>query len=148
MRFHRTGVAAAALALLMMATCLGGCSRTPPEQVLRDTVASLQHAIESRDAGAVEDLLAEDFIGPDGMDRKAARRMAQLMFLRYQDVGVTLGPVQVELRGRQATVRFTAALTGGAGMLPDSGRLYDVETAWRQVDDDWRLVNAQWTPNL
>jgi hypothetical protein len=74
--------------------------------------------------------------------------MAQGIFLRYRDVGLTLGPLDVDVREQQATVRFTAALTGGAGMLPDSGQVYDVDTGWRLVDGEWRLVNASWKPRL
>jgi hypothetical protein len=53
---------------------LAGCARTPPEQALRETMSGLQTAIESRDAAAVHALLADDFIGPEGLDRDGARR--------------------------------------------------------------------------
>ena len=78
----------------------------------------------------------------------ARAALAQAMFLRYRDVGVSLGPLDVDLRGEHATVRFTAALTGGAGLLPDSAQVYDVETGWRLHDGEWRLVNAGWKPRL
>ncbi|QNP40737.1 nuclear transport factor 2 family protein [Lysobacter solisilvae (ex Woo and Kim 2020)] len=141
----RAGVRVA-LCLLFMA--LAACARTPPEARLRETVSGLQAAIEGRDVSALREVMAEDFVGPDGLDRDGARRMAQGAFLRYRDVGVTIGPLEVELRAEQATVRFTAALTGGSGALPDSGQVYDVETGWREVDGDWRLVNASWKPRL
>ena len=134
--------------LFALLLVLSACARTPPEQKLRETLAGLQTAIEHHDAAAVDDVLAEDFIGPDGLDRKAARRMAQGAFLRYRDVGVTTGPLDIALRPDDATVRFTAALTGGSGALPSSGQVYDVETAWRLEDGEWRLVNASWKPRL
>ena len=40
-------------------------------------------SIERRDGSALQESLADDFIGPDGLDRDGARRTAQLMFLRY-----------------------------------------------------------------
>ncbi len=136
-------------ALLCLALAITGCQRTPPEQRLRDSVAALQGAVEQRDAGAIGDTLATDFVGPDSLDRDGARRMAQLLFLRHAQVGATLGPLNVELKGEYATVRFTASLTGGSGqLLPDSARVYDVETGWREVDGEWRLINASWTPKL
>ena len=137
------GVAALLLAVLMAA-----CARTPPEARLRATIAGLEQAVERRDAAALADVLADDFIGPDGMDRNGARRMAQGMFLRYKDIGASLGPLEVEVRGEHATVRFTAAVRGGAGMLPESGQLHDVETGWRLEDGEWRLVNAKWKPRF
>lgn len=132
------------MALLVLAAC----ARTPPEEKLRATVAGMQAAIEQRDASSLQDAIADDFIGPDGLDREGARRMAQLMFLRYRDVGVTLGPLDIDLRDQHATVRCTAAITGGAGVLPESGQVYDVETGWRLEDGEWRLVNASWRPRL
>lgn len=134
--------------LLMVVLALAGCARTPPEERLRATIDGMQQAVEQRDGSALQEAIAEDFIGPDGLDRDGARRMAQGMFLRYRDVGVNLGPLDIELRDQHATVRFTAALTGGAGVLPESGQLYDVETGWRLEEGEWRLVNADWKSRL
>ena len=45
--------------------------------------------------------------------------------------------------------RFSVLATGGSGgFLPDSGQVYQVETGWRLVDGEWKLLNASWTPNL
>lgn len=137
-----------ACVLLMVILALAGCSRMPPEERLRASIDGLQHAVEQHDGSALQKAIAEDFIGPDGLDRDGARRMAQMMFLRYRDVGVNLGPLDIELRDQHATVRFTAALTGGAGVLPESGQLYDVETGWRLEEGEWRLVNADWKSRL
>lgn len=138
-------------AILWLAACillLAGCVRMPHEARLRETVEGLQEAIEERNVSALDEVLAEDFIGPGGLDRSGAQRMAQAMFLRYRDVGVSVGPLDVEVQEQHATVSFTAALTGGAGMLPDSGQMYDVETGWRLQDGEWQLVNASWKPRL
>jgi len=138
-----------AVALAVAWLLLAACSRTPPEQALRDTMQSVQLAMEQRDASQVEDHLADDFVGPGGMDRDGARRLAALTFLRHRDVGVTLGPLDVSVLQEHATVRFTAGLTGGSGRaLPDAARLYRVETGWRLEDGDWRLTSARWTPQL
>jgi len=133
---------------------LSSCSRTPPEQQLRNTVETLQAAIETRDVGAMKRVMAEDFVGTQGLDRAGATRLAQLMFLQHRDIGVSLGPLRMELLPSQsapdhATVHFTAALTGGNGAaLPDAARLYDVETGWRLQGNDWRLTSAIWTAQL
>lgn len=140
---------ACALLCLLLAVALAACGRTPPEQRLRGTLAELQAAIENKDAGALEDVLAEDFIGPHALDRDGARRMAQLMFLRHGAVGASLGPVSIDLQPGHATARFNVALTGGSGqVLPDAARLYDVQTGWREVDGEWRLISAEWEAKL
>ena len=137
------------LVALAFAGCIFACARTPPEQALRDTVARLQRDIAARDASALAAVLADDFVGNAGMDRQGARRLAAGTFLRYREVGAKLGPLQVEMRGdRHATVRFTAAISGGAGLLPQDAQVYRVTTGWRLVDGDWLLTSAEWTPAL
>jgi hypothetical protein len=134
--------------VLAVVLVLAACTRAPPEERLRATVAGLEAAIEQHDTSSLQDAIASDFIGPDGLDRDGARRMAQLMFLRYRDVRVTLGPLHVELAQEHATIRCTAAITSGAGFLPENGQVYDVETGWRLEGGEWRLVNAHWQPRL
>lgn len=132
-----------------LAAVSAGCAKDDPEQALRANVTGLQAAVDARDAGAIEDRLAEDFVGPEGLDRQGARRMAQLVFLRHQNVSATLGPLDVSMQDDHATVRFTAVLTGGAGgLLPETGQLYDVQTGWRLQYGDWKLTSAKWTPRL
>lgn len=121
-----------------------GCSRPPPEQALRETIAAMEAAAEARDSEALVEHLAEDFGGPDGMDRDTFRRYLALIWLRNRDVGVTLGPLDVELMGDRAKVGFTAAARGGEGLLPDRAEVYQVETGWRLENGDWKLISADW----
>lgn len=137
------------LQVLLLGLALAGCSRTPPEESLRRTIEGMQAAIEKRDAVTLADGIAEDFIGPDGMDRNGAQRLAQLVFFRNQQVGATLGPLDIRMQEGGASVTCTAAMTGGnTAMLPTSGQVYDVTTQWRQDGDDWELVSAEWEARL
>lgn len=133
------------LALLSLAA---GCSRTPPEEALRATIASMEDAAEARDAQALVEVFAEDFAGPGNMDRDQFRRYVALVWLRNREVGVTLGPLDVELLGDRARVDFTAATAGGDGFLPDSAQVYQVRTGWRLEGDDWKLISAEWDEAL
>lgn len=140
-----------ALIMFFLAYCLGiaGCARTPPEQALRDAIAEGRAAIETRDGAAVQALLAEDFVGNDGLDREGARRLAQALFLRHRDIALQTGPLDIELQESHARVRFSAALVGGRGaLLPEAGQFYDVDTGWRLEEGEWRLVSATWRPRL
>lgn len=136
------------LACIGLLLIVSACSRSDPEQAVRAQVEALQQAIDARDAGAVEDLLAEDFIGNEGMDRRGAKQLAAAVFLRHREIGARLGPVTVELRGeREAIARFSVLATGGSGgLLPEQGQVYQVQTGWRLQDGDWKLLNASWTP--
>lgn len=144
--FRRFALAACAA----IALSLGACAKQGAEAEVRVRLGELQAAIDARDAGDVHALLAEDFVGNDGLDRRGARQLAAGTFLRHRDVSVRLGPVDVELRGeRDAVARFTAAATGGSGAaLPEQGQIYRVETGWRLIDGKWQLLNASWKPAL
>lgn len=141
--FHR------AAAVLCLGWAVAACDRSPPEARLRETLAELQAVVERKDAAALDDVLAEDFVGPDALDRQGARRMAQLMFLRHGSIGASVGPVSIDLQPGHATARFNVALTGSSGqLLPEAARLYDVTTGWREVDAQWRMTSAEWKASL
>ena len=135
--------------LVLLALLVPACAKkTPPEQKLRETISAMQAAGEARDVDALFEPIAEDFSGEQGMDKKAFRQYVTLMSLRQRNVGVTLGPIEVKLFGDRATANFTAAITGGPGMLPDQAQVYAIETGWRLEGDEWKLINARWKPQL
>lgn len=135
---------------LLVPLLFAGCASDDPEQAVRRQVDAMQAAIDARDAGDVEDLIAKDFVGNDGMDRRAIRQLAAGVFLRHREVAAKVGPVSVELRGKSdAIARFSVLATGGSGgFLPESGQVYQVETGWRRIDGEWKLLTARWTPTL
>jgi len=134
--------------VLLLCAIAAGCTRTPPEHALREAFDDLHQAIEDRDAGNVAALLAEDFIGPGGLDRDGARRLAALHFMRHGNVGVLPGPLEIELSDTHARVRFGVVLAGGSGgrVLPDRARAWHVDTGWRREDNAWLMTSAEWTP--
>lgn len=137
------------VAVGMISLIMAACAKTPPEQALRDAVTGLQAAVEARDASAMQSFLAEDFIGPDGLDRDGARRMAMLHLVRHDSIGTTTGPLAVQMQGDHARVDFTVALTGGTGrLLPESGQVYAVRSGWRIEDGDWKMSSVSWEPEL
>lgn len=138
------------MALLLACVLAAACARGTAEQRLRATLDQLQQAIDSRDAGDVAGFLADDFVGNDGMDRTAARRLAAAVFLRDRRVSVRMGPLDVDITGdAHATVRFTAVASGGSGgLLPERAQVYRVRSGWRLVDGDWRMTSAEWSARL
>jgi ketosteroid isomerase-like protein len=132
-------------ALLAVLALVPGCRRESAEQALRRDVAALQAAIESRDAGGMAKFLARDFVGNDGLDRDGARRLAAVYFMRNAEIGITPGPLDIQLQGDHASVRTTVVLTGGSGgLLPDTGRVHAVTSGWRLEDGDWRMTSLSW----
>jgi hypothetical protein len=134
----------------MAIAVLAACARPAQEDALRARISGLADAVEARDRAGVEERLHPDFVGPGGLDRAGARRIAAGVFLRHRDIGVVLGPVEIlSLEATSARARFTAAVTGGAGgILPEQAQLYEVETAWRLEDGEWRLLSAEWDDRL
>jgi hypothetical protein len=140
-----------AFALLALALCmlLAACRHAPPEEALRATIAKMQADGEQHRVGEVMDNVAEDFGGPGGMDRTGLRRLLALTSLQNRKLGVTLGPLHVQMAGERATVQFTLAASGGSGgLLPDRGQIYEVTTGWRLEGEDWKLISASWKETL
>ncbi|GAA4865627.1 nuclear transport factor 2 family protein [Luteimonas vadosa] len=136
--------------LLAAVLLLSGCTRGPSEQALRLALDGLQEAVEDRDAAGIERYLAEDFIGPEGIDRAGARRLAAVHLMRHGVVGMdVVGPLDLRMGDGHATVRFTAAMTGGqGGLLPESGQVYAVQTGWKFQGGQWLLASADWKRTL
>jgi hypothetical protein len=56
-------------------------------------------------------------------------------------------PIFVRETGEDtASANFRLLVTGGAGLLPESGQLFEVETAWLRSDSEWLLTAADWEP--
>ena len=141
--FHLSGM------VLLMLALLAGCSRSPPEQRLRERIAEMQQALEARKSADFVAGIAEDFGSDNGMDREGIRNLLRVQMLRNASIGATLGPLDISLHGERATVKFSAVLTGGSGgLLPDSARPWSVTSAWRDGADGWQLIHASWEPML
>src|SRR3954462_4896300 len=94
---RRRGWPKAVIITVMIVALFTACRRTGPEQQLRGDVAQLQAAVQARDLSSVRATLADDFVGPEGMDRSAAVRLAQVAFLQNQRINAAFGPLQVML---------------------------------------------------
>lgn len=128
----------------MLALWLVGCGRPADEQALRDTIAAMQAAAEQRSISGVMDHVTEDFGGSHGLDHAGLRRLLQVQFLGNQRIGVTLGPIDVEMQGDRAKVTFSVLLTGSSRYIPERGRAHEVVSGWRIVDGEWRIFFAEW----
>jgi hypothetical protein len=131
--------AAAALALLLAA-----CAGDTPEQRLRDTIAAMEEAVEAKAPGDFIDHVSDDFSGDRGnFDRQSLRGFLAAQMMRKEAIGVTLGPLDVKVMGDRAIVRVDALVTGGGGVIPDSGEHLDIESGWRLVDGEWQCYSAE-----
>ena len=135
-------------AVLSMAS-LSGCRHKPDEEQVRQAIASLAHAAETDDTGGVIKPLSDDFDGNAGdLDKRALANMMRLIALRGDHVGVTTGPVTIEHRGDRIVATLTVTLTSGGHVLPDQLGVYQIESAWRRDDGQWRCYSAKWKPPM
>jgi ketosteroid isomerase-like protein len=134
------------LPVLLLLLLAAACTRTPEEQRIRSTIATMQQAVEAREPRAFMAHVADDFIGNDaGFDREALHNLLRLQVLRNERINVALGPIDVELQGDRASVRVTATVTGGSGgLLPERGAVYAITSGWRKEGSQWRCINARW----
>ncbi len=132
------------LVMLLVPLLIVGCSRSSPEERLRDTVARMQSAAESREPRGFVEHVSEEFIGtPGNIDREGLRNLLRVLLVGQQRVGVTLGPMDVKLYGDdRARVETSAFVTGGRGVL-DSETL-QISSDWRIEDGQWRCIAASW----
>lgn len=93
--------------------------------------------------------VAEDFHGNGGMDRDALHNLLRGQMLANANIGVIAGPLDVQVDGDTARVRFQAALTGGSGrFVPDTAQAYAIDSGWREEDGQWKLYYARWEPQV
>lgn len=133
-----------------MLAALAGCSRTPDDQRIRANIESMQSAVESRSPRDFLRFVTADFTGnDDGVDREGLGNLLRVEVLRNDQVGVTLGPIEVDLQGDRATVHVVATLTGGkGGLIPERGAIYSITSGWRRDGKEWLCYTASWEQKL
>jgi ketosteroid isomerase-like protein len=149
-KLYRVSIMRSIAICLFVAVLLAACARTPDEQRIRAAITTMQHAVETHDARGFIAYVSSDFSGNDGaVDRDGLANLLRSQVLRNEQVGVTLGPIDVELQGSRAIARVTATLTGGSGgLLPEHGAIYAFTSGWKKDGSDWRCYNASWEQKL
>ena len=139
------------LPVLLIAAAVAGCSRTTDEQRIRMTISAMQQAMESHNPRAFMTHVSDDFIGNEaGFDREALANLLRAEVFRNDDVGVTLGPIEIEMQGDRATARLIATFTGGngGGLLPERGSIYTITSGWKRRGSDWICFSGRWEQKL
>lgn len=142
-----------AIGVMLSVLLFGGCAQEL--SVEQRVIASLEMMEESAEDGRHLDFMgyvADDFQGQyGGMDRRAFHRFMIFQMSEKRRLRAQLFPIHVQQKGEsqtptQASAQFNILVTGGAGLLPDSGQLFSVETEWILDGGDWLLIRADWEP--
>jgi hypothetical protein len=143
---HPPGVARGLLLAVLVLLCCA-CRPDTPEAALRSKLDLMQSAAAEGRPGDFMDGVAEGFTGNEGIDRAALHNLLRGQVLANPRIGITKGPVQVEIHGDRATVRFSVLLIGGSGRLvPDRAQSHAITSGWREEQGEWRVYYAQWEP--
>lgn len=134
---------------VVAALALAACGKEPTlEQQIIGAITELEKLAEAGERRAFMDRVDEAFSGQQGtLMRLEFERFMVLQWNRNQRLYAQLFPISVRAEGPdRASARFKALVTGGRGLLPERGELFQVETTFRRTDGEWLLLSADWVP--
>jgi len=140
-------VAHAAWSTLLILGLLSACGEPPPaEQQIRNRIEVMQADLAEGKVRSFMAPVAEDFTAATrNLDRRAAGLLLRREMLAHESLKARLADIEVELQGEnRATATMHAVVTGGTGLIPQTGGWYKLTTGWRLDDDEWMLISARW----
>ena len=131
------------LAILVLAGCAEKLS------VEQQIIATLRTMEADAEAGNHLDFMAniaDAFKGQQGsLDRREFHRFMIYQINQHRRLQAQFFPIYVTETGEGlASAHFKILVTGGAGLLPESGQLFEVESRWIRDGGDWLLSGADW----
>ncbi len=137
--------AAAWWIFILLAGCGGEVS---VEQQIIATLRNMEVAAEEGQHFEFMDYIADTFKGQQGtMDRREFHRFMLLQINENRRLQAQFFPIFVKETGQdQASAHFKILITGGGGLLPERGQIFEVDTAWINSGGDWLLFEANWKP--
>ena len=137
------------LSAVLTVLLITSCGKKPSvEQQVIATLRSMEYAAEEGQHLDFMTYIADSFSGQQGsMDRREFHRFMIFQINQHRRLQAQFFPIFVNETGTDmASAQFKLLVTGGAGLLPESGQLFEVETAWIYSGGDWLLSSAQWQP--
>lgn len=136
-------VFSAALAAFLLVAC---GEKLSVEQQIIATLQVMEEAAEQGEHFEFMGYVANSFSGQYGsMDRREFHRFMIFQINQNRRLHAQFFPIYVQESGKDlASAHFKLLVTGGAGLLPESGRLFEVETQWLRDGNDWMLEKADW----
>jgi hypothetical protein len=136
--------------LLLAVALAAGCARSDPERELRATVDKMARALEDKRAADFLEHVSQDFTRESGaFGKDEARRMIAAALLRNEKITLAVAVTDINLLGGDAAnVRIRVVATGGSGLLPERGQVWDFTSAWRRERGTWRVFNAEWREGI
>ena len=132
-----------------IALLLFGCGKPDsPQHIIIANIAALEEGIEQKDPDQVLERIHENFRARSGTDKLWVKRTMAFYMLRHPNIEIVTSGMNIELEPEQepviARAHFSALVTGGKGLIPEQGAIYQIETEWRLQNDEWQLIYADW----
>ncbi|WP_027707033.1 hypothetical protein [Zooshikella ganghwensis] len=131
-----------ALLALTISILLSACSSSPDEEIIAEAINSIQEGLETKNSKLVLNTLSDDFVTNKNQDKTWAKRIMALYFFRHKNITILITKSDTEINKQhpnEADTEATVLVTGQAGWIPESGKIYQVKGRWKKVDDQWLL---------
>jgi len=138
-----------ALKAVLLVLLLVACSEElTVEQQIIATLRNMEAAAEEGQHLEFMAYVADTFDGQQSsMGRREFHRFMIFQINQKRRLQAQIFPVHVQaLDDNHASADFKILVTGGAGLLPDSGQLFEVDTSWLNNGGEWLLEKANWVP--
>lgn len=132
---------------ILLSLILASCSESlSVEQQVIATLEAMEAEAEEGEHFKFISHVADTFGGQQGsMDRRAFHRFMIFQINQNRRLHAQFFPIYVkEISLELATAHFRVLVTGGGGLLPERGQLFEVETQWIYLSGDWMLNKANW----
>lgn len=147
--------------VIITAACtflLWSCSEQPatsPEQQVKQIISNIESALEQRNLSDVFSHVSDEYRDHKGNDKKALRKIAQLYFLRHQNIELittiqNIEPVfnsagDVTTVGVEANVVMASKSSQGSNVLTQlRADTQTVSAAFSLQDEEWKLSSISW----
>lgn len=131
----------------LVALCLTACGeKLSVDQQVIATLRNMEYAAEEGQHLEFMTYVADSFSGQQGsMDRREFHRFMIFQINQNRRLQAQFFPIYVQETGADtASAHFKLLVTGGAGLIPENGQLFEVETQWLRDGSDWLLNGADW----
>jgi hypothetical protein len=139
--------------LLLLGLCPGcRCSRSSPEEQVRQTIDAVITAVRERDVKPVANAVSEHYSDHERNDKQQVVALVRMQFVVHPNLYLVAKISSIECpEPVQARVVIFAALASvPAGVLPDlrnlSADVYRFDLTMADEDGTWRVVRAAWAP--
>jgi len=131
----------------LIALLLVGCGeKLSVEQKIIATLQIMEETAEAGEHFKFMGHISDSFHAQQGsMDRREFHRFMIFQINQHRRLHATFFPIYVrESSDDTASANFRLLVTGGGGLLPESGQLFEVKTQWLLEGGDWMLDEANW----